>query len=438
MGRADGIPALLHDHVPPDLGSRFLPAVERAAVYLYDHDEAGVLANHHAMAMLPVYSAYDLLGARHILDGFQRRRLDFLRYCYDEGWCLEYDGADLGYLSATVSFLGKLRKMYEDPELDGVLERAIGLASHFAYPNGSYAGSLGSRQTLHFYPHGFELLGSRWPMAHSVADHMLAALARGRLVPPEIQEDRYFVYRVPEMLLSYVDYGKRAERLPPLPWQEGDMRRYWPGAGLLAERRGDLYLCANLAKGGVVKVFDVEAGRILASDCGWMAELEDGDVATSQWIDPDHGIEVGEDGFVVSGRAQKMVTKLFSPAKFLLFRAWILSVGWSTALAYHAKGLIRRLLMLGTRSMPMRFERRVRWEDGAVVVEDRLDLEGAARVRRLAAGDDFAVRYVPQSRYFQLDELEVEGRELDLESIRKLNAERHIEISRVVKRRSRD
>jgi hypothetical protein len=141
---------------------------------------------------------------------------------------------------------------------------------------------------------------------------------------------------------------------------------------------------------------------------------------------------VGEDGFVVRGRTHRMVTKLFDPVRFLLFRSWILSVGWSTALAYHAKGLIRKLLMLGTRPMPLRFERRVRWHGGGLLIEDRLDLEGRARVRRLSVGDDFAVRYVPQSRYFQLDEIEVEGRELDGASLERLNRDRFIVLRRVV------
>ncbi len=423
---------LTEKHVTPDLRDRFLKALERAAVFLYENDESGVLANHHAMALLPIYCAYDILGKEHILEGFHRRRKDFLRYCYGEGWCLEYDGADLGYLSATVSFLGKLRKMYRDDELDGVIERAIEMSSHFAYPNGSYAGSMGSRQTLHFYPHGYEMLGHIWPMAHSVADHMLVALERGRLVPPEIQEDRYFVYRVPEMLLSYVDHEERAADLPPLPWQRGDMRRYWPGARLLVERREDLYLCANLAKGGVVKVFDVAREEILASDCGVLAEFEDGSIGTSQWIDPDHSVKLDEDGFVVSGRTQKMVTKLFNPAKFLLFRGWILSVGWNTALAYHAKGLIRKLLMLGTRPMPLRFSRSVRWHGKGVLIEDTFELDRGARVKRLNAGDEFAVRYVPQSRYFQRDELRVTGLELDKERIEKLNATGRIVLTRLV------
>lgn len=423
---------LVRDHLPPELDGKFLETVEKAAVFLYKHDESGVLANHHAMALLPIYAAYDQLGQEHILEGFHVRKRDFMRYCYDEGWCLEYDGADLGYLSATVSFLGKLRKMYSDEDLDGVLERAIELSSYFAYPNGSYAGSMGSRQTLHFYSHGYELLGRKWPLAHSVADHLLAALGAGRLVPPEIQEDRYFVYRVPEMLLSYVDYGERAAVRPTLPWQDGDVRRYWPGARLYAERRGRVYMCANLAKGGVIKVFDAEAGRILASDCGLITEFEDGAVATSQWIDPDHDAEVSDDGFTVKGRAQQMVTKVFSPGRFLLFRTWILSVGWSTALAYHAKGLIRKLLMLGTRPMPLRFERHVHWEGDTVVIEDTILLEGSARVKRLTIGDDFPVRYVPQSRYFQLDELEVEGRELDEDAIRRLHEDRRLVLRRRV------
>ncbi len=97
-------------------------------------------------------------------------------HCHEEGWCLEYDGADLGYLSATVSFLAKLRKLYTDERIERVCARAIDFCSHFVFPDGHYGGSLGSRQTLHFYPHGFELFAPENPTAAAVAEAMLRAL----------------------------------------------------------------------------------------------------------------------------------------------------------------------------------------------------------------------------------------------------------------------
>jgi hypothetical protein len=47
-------------------------------------------------------------------------------------------------------------------------------------------------------------------------------------------------------------------------------------------------------------------------------------------------------------------------------------------------------------------------------------------------GDEVFVRYVPQSMYFQSQELDVDGSMLDERSIKKLNSQRKIKIKRVV------
>src|SRR5690606_41431720 len=63
------------------------------------------------------------------------------------------------------------------------------------YPDGSYGGTLGSRNTQHFYPHGFEILANKIPLAAAVAAATRNALAKGSLVPPEIMSDRYLLDR---------------------------------------------------------------------------------------------------------------------------------------------------------------------------------------------------------------------------------------------------
>ncbi|MCL5271415.1 MAG: pectate lyase, partial [bacterium] len=123
---------LLGDAFPDRLRGRFFEACEKAGRYLARWDEPGVLANHHAMAVLPVFEAARLLGSRELWDGYQEKLDAFYTYCEPEGWCLEYDGADPGYLSATVSFLGKIYKhraevprVRNDRKLPEVMKRAV-------------------------------------------------------------------------------------------------------------------------------------------------------------------------------------------------------------------------------------------------------------------------------------------------------------------------
>lgn len=415
----------LGDAIPAELRERMLKAFHRAGLALARTDESGVLANHHAMALLPMYEAYVLVHDERIKSSFLEKLDEFFSYCHEEGWCLEYDGADPGYLSATISFMAKLRPLYQDERFLPFLERAVAFSGYFAYPNGHYAGTAGSRQTLHFYPHGYELLSKEIPLAGVIADRMLRGLRDGALVPPEIQNERYMVYRIPELLLSYIDYGERPNTEEKLPYEREAFQTWFPGARLWVDAREGSYTVVNAAKGGVVKHFDLSDGRLMINNCGLWGQLENGALFTSQWID-DHDIRHDENVLRIEGHCHKVPTKIFTPVRFIVFRLVMLSIGWYEPLAYWMKGMIRKLLMLGGRPLPVRYTREVKLTTDTIEVTTEIRLDGDVRVKGLLIGDEFPARYVPQSRYFQPQELDVRGLLLDEEALVRLNRTRRI------------
>ena len=121
---------------PSDFRDEFFASCRKAADYIIKYDEHGVLANHHAMAVLPVYYAFHVLKDDRFREGYEKKLAEFLSFCNDEGWSLEYDGADIGYLSASVSFLGKVWKLNGDPRLKAVMDKGVEFLSYFVYPNG--------------------------------------------------------------------------------------------------------------------------------------------------------------------------------------------------------------------------------------------------------------------------------------------------------------
>lgn len=397
---------------PASMEDGFLSGCQKAAEYLIAWDEQGVLANHHAMAVLPVFYASHVLKLPHLGEGYERKLAEFMSFCKPEGWSVEYDGADIGYLSATVSFLGKIYKINHDPRLKDIMTKAVEFLSYFVYPNGFYAGSMGSRQTLHFYPHGCEILAKESSLARRIADALLSSLRDGKIVPAEIMDDRYFLYRIPEHLESYIDYGERTGTAM-LPFERDDFRTVFPDGRFYVEKKGPVYLLGNAAKGGVTKAFDTRTGSILLNDCGIMGELTDGTVVTSQWIDPDLRFVPKEHGFSVSGALHRVsANKVFTPITMILFRLFMLAFGWNTALAYRIKGFIRNMLMLKSGRSDVLFYRCVELTDDALIMTDKIILNGNARFRRLQVGDEFFTRYVPQSRYFQSQELDIPRAEL--------------------------
>ena len=105
---------LLEKEFPIELKKEFFKICRKAALYLAKYDEHGILANHHAMAILPIYYASKVLKDESLLYNFNDKFNYFLNLQDEEGWFLEYDGPDIGYLSATVSFLAKLHKISDD------------------------------------------------------------------------------------------------------------------------------------------------------------------------------------------------------------------------------------------------------------------------------------------------------------------------------------
>ena len=426
---------LLGDEVPEGVRTRVTAAVRKAAYFIAaGESEEDHLANHHAMACLAVWKAYELLGDERLKEGFEKVFRDFLTYQTSEGWSVEYDGIDPGYLSATVSFFAKIYQTNPDPRILEVIRASIAMCAPFAYPNGFYAGSMGSRNTLHFYCHGFEVMANEVPLAGAVAEHLLQGLSENKLVPPEIISDRYLVYRVPEFLLAYLDYTKRPDPLPELPFRREPYTQFFPRARVYVKNEPRYYAVANLAKGGVLKVFDkAQDGELVFNDCGLIGEAG-GKTFTSQWIDPSFAVKQDEKSLEVSGNCQWVPShKVFSLTKNLAFRGVLLFTGWSPRLSHLLKGQIRKTLMLGQRPAPLTFRRRVRFEEERVLVQDEVRLEGDARVSSLSVGDEFFVRYVPQSRYFQSQELGVSGVTLDARQLAKLNETRQFVLERSVR-----
>ena len=425
---------ILGDEVPAEVRAKVERAVRKAALFIAaGESEEDHLANHHAMACLAVWKAYKLLGDERLKEGYERVWETFLTYQKPEGWSVEYDGIDPGYLSATVSFLAKIYQDNGDERLLEVIGPSVEMCSYFAYPNGFYGGSLGSRNTLHFYCHGFEVVADKVPLAGATAEHLLRGLRDDKLVPPEIISDRYLVYRVPEFLLAYLDYRERPEPLPELPFEREPFTRYFPESRVYVKQTERYYLAANLAKGGVVKVFDGDTRELSFSDCGVIGETGDGKAFTSQWIDPSYTVEQDENGFKVAGKCQWVPShKVFNLLKNLAFRGVLLLIGWSPKLAHLLKGQIRKTLMLGQRPAPIRFERTVTLTPESASLSDKITLEGGLKIRSLSVGDEFFVRYVPQSRYFQSQELQVSGTELTPEELGQLNRERSLTKTRDV------
>jgi|Deesub1362A_J573_1020465.scaffolds.fasta_scaffold00462_16 hypothetical protein len=426
---------LLHEDVAPETRDRILSMIHNAANFIINFQQKDEsIANHHAIACLAVWCAYELFDTQQLKKGYRELWEGFLRFQTNEGWATEADGIDPGYLTATISFLAKLYHKNRDPEIFHILQQSIEICSYFVYPDGFYGGSIGSRDTMHFYPHGFELMSKTIPVSGAVAEVMLKSLSEGKLVPPDIMSDRYVAFRVPEYLLAYLDYVPDSSELPDIPYMREPFMKFFTESKIYVKNTSHYYQIANLAKGGVIKIFDKKEGKLIYNDCGLIGWLDSGGLITSQWTDYNRNIKSGENGWEIDGRLYMVPSMaVFDLVKSLIFRSTLLLAKFSTRFSHFLSRMIRKKLMISCKEVPITYKRSVSFNEKEIIIKNKIELEKPLKIKTLSIGGEFTVRYVPQSRFFQPYELHIDARILTKDELAELNTKRTEEFVKVVK-----
>lgn len=366
--------------------------------WLATHNETGQLANHQAFAALALYNVYLITGEEKYLDASNHFRDITLSWQHEEGWFQEYEGADPGYHSCSIAFLGKLYQKSKDPLLEEPLKRAVDFATYFMHPDGSYAGEYGSRNTFHFYPHGFEVVSEFYPQAARVAETFLqrAMPERRRYFNDDNRMCAHYVY---DWMQSWLDYNGDA-RDGTLDDHRGNFTRYFDDAQILVKKTDHYYAVCSLAKGAVIKAFD-NSGPIY-SDTGLIAKTTDGEVLVPHLVDDQHVSSFDEESgtITVRGQMSKRRYPLPSPVKQMAFRGMNLSVGRFGANA--VRSILQTILITGKPRTEVTFERTIKLEEGDIIVNDVIDTSATdVTVAEIARSSDATSIYVANSNTFQ-------------------------------------
>jgi hypothetical protein len=379
--------------------------------HLQLENETGRLGNHQALAALAAYNVYlitDDVGSKRTSE--ERLALTLSWQNKSEGWIQEYEGADPGYHSCSIDFLAKLRKKKilkegkDSDELKKSLLKAVEFAWYFMHPDGSYGGEYGSRNTFHFYPHGFELMAPESEKAGQIADAFLNGITQGKRYRND--DDRMTTHYAYDFLQAWED--RITERPPSIKDCRLNPETIWlKDCGLIISRNGEenkekggRYTIANLHKGGVIKVFD-EQGPI-ASDTGLIGELADGTVVVSHLVQNENRIDGSiADMLNAKWRVQGFLCKrrknLMSVFKNLLLRFWCLSIGRFNANL--TRSIVQKIAITGKPKTQFIFERIIELLPDKVRVTDYLD--PSIPFNRLSVGSDATSIYVANSLTYQ-------------------------------------
>lgn len=368
----------------------------RRADYLSRHNETGQLANHQALAALALYNTHMLTGEWRFHEASAAYANIVRSWQSPEGWFQEYEGADPGYHSCTIAFLAKLYRKSGDESILQMLNPAVDFAWHFMHPDGSYAGEYGSRNTYHFYPHGFEVMAPHNPRAAQVADTFLE-----KALPDRTRyfndDDRMCAHYLYDWMQSYLDFSP-VRSSEPLN-ARAPVRRTFEQARIHVEITPRYHAVLSLAKGGVLKVF-TENGP-LYSDTGLIGRTADGTVIVSHIVD-DYDVKMdAETGrFSAAGTMCRRKHRLATPLTQIAFRLVNLALGRFAPNLLRA--LLQKILITGKRRTDYRFSREFELLPERITIRNRLEKPaGAPPLESVHTGSDATSIYVANSNVFQ-------------------------------------
>lgn len=379
-----------------DRTERFLDFFALRGEWLLRHNETGKLANHQAFAALALYNVWLLTRDGRFRRGAERFRDLTLSWGNSEGWFQEYEGADPGYHSCSIAFFARLWQKSKDEKIREALLRAVDFAHNFMHPDGSYAGEYGSRNTFHFYAHGFEVMAPFSAKAAAIADSFLYRGAPNRKRYYN-DDDRMAAHYVYDWMQAWRDYHQ-GDRPGPVDLPAQTEARWFPGAQMQVVRTPAYHLVSNASKGGTFKAVTREGAA--AGDTGLIGELADGRIVVTHIVGANKA-KTSEDALTMEVSGVFQVRKQLLPTPFtqILFRLFMLTLGRFDA--NRVRAFLQKILIVQKAPLKIRFRRRIVAEDNRLTVIDEIRKPADVQFLRLSAGTDATSIYVANSNVFQ-------------------------------------
>jgi len=376
-------------------------SLQRSAHFLCSHEEThGFISNHIAGAALSLLTA-----ARFFKETcLEQRASDLLERILmrqsKEGWFLEYDGADPGYQTLGMYYLAQIYRLRPEARLREALDRSISFLSWFIHPDGTFGGEYGSRRTAIYYPGGLALLGKESPLALRMTRFMMESAEAGRTASLGDMDMGNLAPLLSNLALVLDVESHDKRKLPPLPWEVAGNGQDFLEAGLSIRSTKRYYAVVGVSNGGVLKVFDRQKKTLLWNDGGYTGQMGRYWI-TTQMTDPHAEYKVAEGevqfdkSFYIMPRSQP------TPWQFVILRLINLTLMHSIHLGNMIKSILVKLLMRGTRRVPLTLSRAIRFEETRIVVRDELRLSKKIKLYWLQNGRPFVSIHMASAKYFE-------------------------------------
>jgi hypothetical protein len=350
-----------------------LSTINKASTFLLKHSEKyGMISNHQAQYMYVFLLLKKFLN-NDLFETKCRKIITFLHSFQDEeGWFIEYEGVDIGYLSQTIYYLSLCYKMTNDKTIFKMLQKAIEFYSYFVHPDGSAGGVYGSRYNENFYPAGFAIMGAEIDLADKILRFCINKENGNILLSvldPENQIRLMTNYM--EALISLTHEEQPYEK--KLPCEQDKVQKLFKDAGIYINGDKYFYTIISIKKGGSTQIYDKIIKKPLIIDPGYILSFSNGE-KISNGVFQDSEFRLLENSLFLRCWFFKVNIPTYTPMKGLMLRVLSLTALRITFLNDWFKKLMVRKLIMNRRKTDVTFEREIGFRDKDISIMDKITL----------------------------------------------------------------
>lgn len=385
---------LVGNSLSPQASNSIKFIVDKIITHLSKSDEPEVIANHIAIVAASVFEASRLFHNPIYEQLYLKMKAYFFKYVDDEGWALEYDGVDLAYMSASISFLSFIHELNQDSEIEEFSKKSLGLFQYFIDQDGLIFGTIGSRNTqTHFY-RGIEYWSQYDPIASLISEKYRGVNDIG----PLEQDDHYFIYRVCDLWEAKLLENSIKKVAPSqLPIEGDEFSLFLRNADIFIKNSKEHYFICHLKKGGASIVYG-KSDRKLRSDSGLILKLKNRFFVSEIYNDSFKTLYNEDEGYIsIEGYLSEFQQKYFNILTQVAFNFFMLIFARHRYLAMRIKSIIKKVLIVKSQCSRTKFSKKIDLNDFRIELKlHNIPLDSESLLYRGIT----QLRYVPQSRYF--------------------------------------
>ena len=406
----DAIPlwVLLLERFDSDLDSetrtRIRSSLEKAMSYALRNDERYAdIANHFA------HFAYTLFNYSDLMDSASAKNkafyyLERLEGVWSsEGWFAEYGGPDIGYQTRCLAYLARIDDLgYLDDSWIEKIEKALAFVERFAFPDDSFAGAFGSRNTRMCYLFGLIYWASKSERAKRLSAFQAKRLQKGiGFKASEVDFDNGILYlddlvdSVYELERQNVEFDGEGACLS----EEEQVLETLPEAGFLFNRSDVMYIVVHLKKGGIWKALDFQYPATGGFD--WGMVLREGEHVYTNAVRQDPvSLKIENCRIEAVYQFFECEYETLTPVKMILLRCLNMTLWRFQWLGDMGKALVAKRLFAKRKSIGVYCDREYIFEPGGFVCRTCIRWSGGGMKRFVPVGE-FASHTMASAGYFE-------------------------------------